>query len=118
MAEQRLDEFNAQNLANSAWAFAKVDQQDEQDVGDLPVACRDANGVRYAVTIRKVYYANQGDSLLSVQQLWSRQAVNVLFADSCCWMPHAVTRRTSHACCAVSRRLWVPVGACVCLCLW
>ena len=52
-------------------------------VGDLPVACRDVNGVRYAVTIRKVYYANQGDSLLSVQQLWSRQAVNVLFADSC-----------------------------------
>ena len=28
MAERRLDQFNAQNLANMAWAFAG--QQDEQ----------------------------------------------------------------------------------------
>ena len=30
MAEQCLDKFNAQDLANTAWAFAKVGQQDEQ----------------------------------------------------------------------------------------
>ena len=30
MAERRLDEFNAQNLANTAWAFATVGHQDEQ----------------------------------------------------------------------------------------
>ena len=30
MAERRLDEFNAQDLANTAWAFATVGQQDEQ----------------------------------------------------------------------------------------
>ena len=30
MAERRLDQFNAQNLANTAWAFARVGQQDEQ----------------------------------------------------------------------------------------
>ncbi|MEC7214565.1 MAG: hypothetical protein VXW26_09145, partial [SAR324 cluster bacterium] len=30
MAEQRLDNFNAQELANTAWAFATVCQQDEQ----------------------------------------------------------------------------------------
>ena len=30
MAERRLDEFNAQGLANAAWAFATVGQQDEQ----------------------------------------------------------------------------------------
>ena len=30
MAEQRLDEFNAQELANTAWAFATVGQEDEQ----------------------------------------------------------------------------------------
>ena len=29
-AEQRLDQFNAQGLANTAWAFATVGQQDEQ----------------------------------------------------------------------------------------
>ena len=29
MAEQRLDEFSAQVLANTAWAFAKMGQQDE-----------------------------------------------------------------------------------------
>ena len=29
-AKQRLDEFNAQELANMAWAFATVGQQDEQ----------------------------------------------------------------------------------------
>ena len=29
MAERRLDEFNAQELANTAWAFAIVGQQDE-----------------------------------------------------------------------------------------
>ena len=29
MAERRLDQFNEQNLANSAWAFAKVGQKDE-----------------------------------------------------------------------------------------
>ena len=28
--EQRLGEFNAQNLANMAWAFAKLGQQDVQ----------------------------------------------------------------------------------------
>ena len=30
MAEQRLDQFNAQGLANTAWAFATVGQKDEQ----------------------------------------------------------------------------------------
>ena len=30
MAERRLDQFNAQELANTAWAFATVGQQDEQ----------------------------------------------------------------------------------------
>ena len=30
MAERRLDQFNAQDLANTAWAFATVGQQDEQ----------------------------------------------------------------------------------------
>ena len=30
MAEQRLDEFNVQNLVNTAWAFATVGQQDVQ----------------------------------------------------------------------------------------
>ena len=30
MAERRLYEFNAQNLANTSWAFATVGQQDEQ----------------------------------------------------------------------------------------
>ena len=30
MAERRLDQFNAQDLANMAWAFATVGQQDEQ----------------------------------------------------------------------------------------
>ena len=30
MAERRLDQFNAQALANTAWAFATVGQQDEQ----------------------------------------------------------------------------------------
>ena len=30
MAEQRLEKFNAQGLANTAWAFATVGQQDEQ----------------------------------------------------------------------------------------
>ena len=30
MAEWRLDQFDAQGLANMAWAFAKVGQQDEQ----------------------------------------------------------------------------------------
>ena len=30
MAEQRLDNFNAQNLTNMAWAFVAVGQQDEQ----------------------------------------------------------------------------------------
>jgi len=30
MAEQRLDEFKVQGLANMAWAFATVDQQDAQ----------------------------------------------------------------------------------------
>ena len=30
MAEQRLDTFSVQNLANTAWAFATVGQQDEQ----------------------------------------------------------------------------------------
>ena len=30
MAEQRLDQFNVQNIANTAWAFATVGQQDEQ----------------------------------------------------------------------------------------
>ena len=29
MAERRLDEFNAQGLANTAWAFATVGQKDE-----------------------------------------------------------------------------------------
>ena len=29
-ADQRLDQFNAQNLANTAWAFATVGQHDEQ----------------------------------------------------------------------------------------
>ena len=28
VAERRLDQFNAQNLANKAWAFAKVGQHD------------------------------------------------------------------------------------------
>ena len=30
MAERRLDEFNAQELANTAWAFATAAQQDVQ----------------------------------------------------------------------------------------
>ena len=30
MAEQRLDKFNAQELTNTAWAFSKVGQYDEQ----------------------------------------------------------------------------------------
>ena len=30
MAERRLDQFNAQNLANTAWTFAKAGQQQEQ----------------------------------------------------------------------------------------
>ena len=30
MAEQLLDEFNVQELANTAWAFATVGQKDEQ----------------------------------------------------------------------------------------
>ena len=30
MAERRLDDFNAQELANTAWAFATVGQKDEQ----------------------------------------------------------------------------------------
>ena len=30
MAERRLDKFSAQELANTAWAFASVGQQDEQ----------------------------------------------------------------------------------------
>jgi len=30
MAEQRLDKFSAQELANTAWAVATVGQQDEQ----------------------------------------------------------------------------------------
>ena len=30
MAEQRLNQFNVQELANTAWAFGKVGQQDEQ----------------------------------------------------------------------------------------
>ena len=30
MAERRLDEFNAQDLANTAWAFATVGQKDDQ----------------------------------------------------------------------------------------
>ena len=30
MAEQRLDQFNVQNLANTAWAFATVGQRDSQ----------------------------------------------------------------------------------------
>ena len=30
MAATRLDKFNAQNLANTAWAVATVGQQDEQ----------------------------------------------------------------------------------------
>ena len=30
MAEQHLDEFNAQSLANMAWVFATLDPQDEQ----------------------------------------------------------------------------------------
>ena len=30
MAERRLDQFNAQDLANMAWAFATVGQQEEQ----------------------------------------------------------------------------------------
>ena len=29
MAERRLDQFNAQELANTAWAFATVGQKDE-----------------------------------------------------------------------------------------
>ena len=29
MAEQRLDKFNTQALANTAWAFVTVGQQDE-----------------------------------------------------------------------------------------
>ena len=29
VAERRLDEFNAQELANTAWAFATVGQQNE-----------------------------------------------------------------------------------------
>ena len=30
MAERRLDQLNAQGLANTAWAFATVGQKDEQ----------------------------------------------------------------------------------------
>ena len=30
MAARRLDQFKAQNLANTAWAFATVGQQEEQ----------------------------------------------------------------------------------------
>ena len=30
MAERRLDQFNAQDLANTAWAFATAGQQDKQ----------------------------------------------------------------------------------------
>merc|ERR1719156_228757 len=30
MAERRLDQFNEQELANTAWAFATVGQKDEQ----------------------------------------------------------------------------------------
>ena len=30
MAERHLDQFNAQDLANTAWAFATVGQRDEQ----------------------------------------------------------------------------------------
>ena len=30
MAERRLDQFNAQGLANTAWAFATVGQKDDQ----------------------------------------------------------------------------------------
>ena len=30
MAERRLDQFNAQELANTAWALATAGQQDEQ----------------------------------------------------------------------------------------
>ena len=30
MAERRLDQFNAQELANTAWAYATVGQKDEQ----------------------------------------------------------------------------------------
>ena len=30
MAERRLDQFNAQDFANTAWAFATVGQKDEQ----------------------------------------------------------------------------------------
>ena len=30
VAEQRLGKFNAQELANTVWAFVTVDQQDEQ----------------------------------------------------------------------------------------
>ena len=30
VVERRLDEFNAQDLVNTAWAFATVGQQDEQ----------------------------------------------------------------------------------------
>ena len=30
MAEWRLDEFSAQNFANTAWAFATMGQQNEQ----------------------------------------------------------------------------------------
>ena len=30
MAERHLDKFKLQELANTAWAFAKVGQQDEQ----------------------------------------------------------------------------------------
>ena len=32
MAHQRLDKFNAQNLANMAWAFATVVTMGQQDV--------------------------------------------------------------------------------------
>ena len=32
MAERRLDEFNAQELTNTAWAFAKVATMAQQDV--------------------------------------------------------------------------------------
>ena len=35
MAQRRSNQFNAQGLANTAWAFAKVDQQDEQLVNAL-----------------------------------------------------------------------------------
>ena len=30
MAERRLDQFSAQGLANTAWAFATVGQKDDQ----------------------------------------------------------------------------------------